>query len=275
MATCINCNNEINTPYCPHCGQRNPVKGISFSNLWSDFASRTYGFDGMFPRTLRDLTLRPGDVARAYIEGNRVKYYGPVGYFFLMITLYLLLASLLGIDLVEFTMKSGLVDSSQQGEGQQEISKAINLWTNDNLRLVSFVVAVFTVFFTWLYFRKSKLNIIQSSVLIFFVSGHVLWMSFALLIIYRISGFVLSASWQLLFSTSFLIFALANFYTYQARWKVIIKGILVYITAYTCMILIVIGLLVLRLSTDKEFYEKLRPKNNKEKPTASPATLSQ
>jgi len=59
--------------------------------MYHDFQARIYGLDGMFPRTLRDVTLRPGQASRTFIQGNRVKYYGPVGYFFLMITVLLLL----------------------------------------------------------------------------------------------------------------------------------------------------------------------------------------
>jgi hypothetical protein len=63
MTTCINCNANVETPYCPACGQPNPPKKISIKNVWNDFVSRTYGFDGMFPRTIRDLTIRPGAAA--------------------------------------------------------------------------------------------------------------------------------------------------------------------------------------------------------------------
>jgi hypothetical protein len=70
MPACINCNIEVSTPFCPTCGQKNAVKKITIANMWSDFLSRVYGFDGMFPKTLRDLTLRPGLAARKYIEGT-------------------------------------------------------------------------------------------------------------------------------------------------------------------------------------------------------------
>jgi hypothetical protein len=262
MATCINCSREVETPYCPQCGQRSPVRGINFANLWADFAARIYGFDGMFPRTLKDLTIRPGQVAREYIAGNRVKYYGPVGYFFLMLTLYLLLASMLEIDLVDFTMKSSPA-TSQQGAGQREISLMINQWVNGNIRTVSFIIALFTVFFTWLFFRKSGYNLIQSAVLIFFVNGHIIWISIASLFVYKLTDFVLPASVSLLASIAFLVFAYTNLYNYQKKWKVAIKGLLLYIVSYVTMIVIVTFYIVYASFHDKETFDKLRPSNNK------------
>src|SRR6187397_2984313 len=98
---CLNCRQPVTSRYCGSCGQSNPPKRLNLKTLWFDFQSRVYGFDGMFPRTLKDLTLRPGAVTRSYISGNRVLYYGPVGYFFIMITVYLLLASLIDVDLSE------------------------------------------------------------------------------------------------------------------------------------------------------------------------------
>lgn len=104
---CINCQQEVSDNYCSHCGQRTHVKRISLREGWNDFWARVYGFDGMFPNTLRDLTLRPGVAARIFISGNRVKYYGPVGYFFLMITVFLLLLDLLNIELADFLKEMG------------------------------------------------------------------------------------------------------------------------------------------------------------------------
>src|SRR5688572_4844803 len=98
---CINCSTESDGKYCPTCGQRMTVKRISFREGFYDFGARIYGFDSQFPRTLRDLTIRPGVAAKRFIEGNRAMYYGPVGYYFLMITVMFLVASILGIDFTE------------------------------------------------------------------------------------------------------------------------------------------------------------------------------
>jgi Protein of unknown function (DUF3667) len=95
MNQCINCHAETTGKFCSNCGQRMTVKRITFREGWNDFWARIYGFDGMFPNTLRDLTVRPGKASQLVIDGNRVKYYGPVGYFFLMITLLCLVGSLL------------------------------------------------------------------------------------------------------------------------------------------------------------------------------------
>lgn len=271
MANCINCNEEVSTAYCPSCGQRNPVNKINVANVWSDFVSRTYGFDGMFPRTLKDLTIRPGQVAREYIKGNRVKYYGPIGYFFLMLTLYLLLASLLEIDLVSFMMQTNPSNVEAQGGGGQEVVRQVTSWTIDNMRIVSFFIALLTVFFTWVLFKKSKYNFIETGAFVFFVTGHTMWPSILLLIAYKLSGFVLNSSYLLLLSIGFMIFGFVSFYTHTSKWRIILRGILVHILSYLTFTIIIMGLFIYKVSTDKEFYEKIKPSNNKPKIEQSPS----
>lgn len=98
--SCIIAGTSVAMDYCPNCGQKKSVtKRITILALFRDFINRIYRFDGMFPRTLRPLTIRPGEVARSYINGIRVKYVGPVGYYFLTLTFFLLVVPLLDIEL--------------------------------------------------------------------------------------------------------------------------------------------------------------------------------
>ncbi len=222
------------------------------------------------PRTLKDLTIRPGQVAREYIIGNRVKYYGPVGYFFLMLTLYLLLASLLEIDLVTFMIQTNPTNVETQGGGVQEMVREITQWTIDNMRSVSFFITLFTVFFTWLFFKKSKYNFIETGVLVFFVTGHFMWVSIVLIVIYKISGFILNSSYLLLSSIVFMIYAFVNFYNHLSKWKIIIKGVFVHIFSYGALIIFIVAVFIYQVSHDKELYEKIKPSNNKPKVEQSP-----
>ena len=160
--TCINCSAEVLSTYCPTCGQLQTVKRLSIKEGWNDFWARVYGFDGMLPRTLRDITIRPGVASRKYIEGNRVAYYGPVGYFFLMVTLIYIVASLFNIDLVEF-MKSasytGLQPKAKVGIGQERMIQATMKLASDNLKILSFImIPIFAFFGRYIFFQKARIE---------------------------------------------------------------------------------------------------------------------
>lgn len=253
----MNCGTPVATAYCSSCGQPYPVKKLNLVTLWFDFQSRIYGFDGMFPRTLKDLTIRPGEVARAYINGNRVRYYGPVGYFFIVLTVYVLLASLLGVDLTEFTMAQNPVDPSVSGQGQIEASKTINIWIIENMRLVSFLIALWTVPFLWVLFKRSGYNIVETSVLVFFTSGHAQWLTIIFMLVYAFSGYAVGIGVSLILTFVYIIFGYCSLYTFQAKWKIVLRALLATVLSYFFLIVVVtiIGFFI--------FKEQLRPSNNR------------
>jgi hypothetical protein len=262
---CINCGEEVNSAYCPSCGQKNPPKKLNLLTLYGDFQARIYGFDGMFPRTLTDLTVRPGQATKAYIEGNRVRYYGPVGYFFLMITVYLLLASILNIDLVTFTKASMPDFGASQSEGQQQLYDFMMKTMNDSLRISSFIMALLIGFFSWLFFRKSGYNFIENAILIFYVNGHILWLSILSLITYKAAAWTVDYNLQLLITIVFTVYAFVDFYRHQNRVKVILKGLLVFATSYLFLILIAIGMMIVYLINNPDELEKMKPSQGRVK----------
>jgi len=152
--TCINCGQIANGNYCSSCGQRTNVKRINLKEVWHDFWSRVYGFDGMFPRTLRDLTVQPGVVVQTYINRNRIKYYRPVGYFFFMISLCLLLFSIIDLDYMEYMkgMQSRLAGDQYQAKNFQKISRFVT----DNIKIFAFLIIPFQALSAQYFFFKKE-----------------------------------------------------------------------------------------------------------------------
>jgi Protein of unknown function (DUF3667) len=153
---CINCQTEVSSKYCPQCGQPCPPRKITLGHMYHDFQARIYGFDGMFPRTLKDLTLHPGRASKKFIEGNRMKYYGPVGYFFLMATVFLLIMGLMDLNVMDFLKaagKYGIQESINPGASQNKFSQEVVKFAADNMKLMSFAVIPFQAFcFRFLFF---------------------------------------------------------------------------------------------------------------------------
>lgn len=255
--------------FCSHCGQRTNVKRITFKESWYDFWSRVYGFDGMFPRTLRDLTLRPGLAARKFIEGNRVLYYGPVGYFFLMITLYLVMASILGIDIKDFIVdrQSGFIEQPKSDSGIAQFSRKVMETVADNIRLVAFVVIPFYAFVArYFLFRKSGFNFMEHMVLPLYVMGHIFWINIIGLFVYKFSGSLIFNSIQSLAIILFLGFAYTGLMQHQAKWKAFIKGIFVYVMGQIMWIIFVaiitVIVIVILYYIDPQILEPLKPSRN-------------
>jgi predicted RNA-binding Zn-ribbon protein involved in translation (DUF1610 family) len=248
---CINCNQESTGNFCPNCGQRTITRRITFREGWNDFWARIYGFDGMFPRTLRDLTIRPGVATRKFIEGNRVLYYGPVGYFFLMITLMLLLYDLMGISFLDVMKATGQSMSTGEPQTQNQavfMQKALQA-ISDNIKLFFFAWIPFQAFASrYIFFRKANLNFIEHTLLPLYVMGHNLWMNIVLGAIYAINGQYYT--WiPSLISFLYFGFAYSTMMTYQSRVKAFFKGIGVWLISYVLFILsfMILALLIVLL----------------------------
>lgn len=237
--TCINCQTESDGAYCPACGQRMEVKRINFKEGWQDFWARIYGFDGMFPRTLRDLTVRPGAAARTFIEGNRVAYYGPVGYFFLMITLFLLVLSLLGLDYSDFlkgAQQSLLIESKDT-----EAVRLMQRFVADNMKLVAFLAIPFQVITArYIVFRSSGFNFLEHSVLPFYTMGHQYWLSIVGAVYFSLFGNLINPLVDTVLTITYFAFAYTSFITYQSKWRSFMKGILVFFISYTMFVAFIV-----------------------------------
>ena len=234
--TCLNCNQETSGNFCSNCSQRTAVKRITFKEGWHDFWARIYGFDGMFPRTLRDLTIRPGVAATRFIGGNRVLYYGPVGYFFLMITLMLLVYDMMGISFLEVMKASGQVMVKTDTKNQEVFTQKIFQAISDNLKIFFFLFIPFQAFAArFVFFRKAGFNFMEHSILPFYVMGHDLWMNIVLGVVYAINGKYYT--WTAFITFFYFGYSYATMMTYQSRVKAFFKGIGVWLVGYTLLIL--------------------------------------
>ncbi len=265
--TCVNCGAETTGSYCSNCGQRVTVKRLTFREGWNDFVARIYGFDGMFPRTLRDLTIRPGVASRRFIERNRVQYYGPVGYFFLMITLMYLVASLLGIDMVDFLKSAadtGLQQDIKEGSGQEKFMQEIMKLASDNMKLVSFIIVPIQAFYSrYMFFRNSQLNFIEHTVLPFYTLGHMYWISILSLLTYSLFGQFIWNWLQMIIGIGYFGFSYANMFTYQSKVKAFFKGLGIYLMAQITLTIITMIVVILLIIFDPDVYELLKPSNNR------------
>jgi len=267
MNQCINCQAETAGKFCANCGQRTSVKRITFREGWNDFWARIYGFDGMFPNTLRDLTIRPGKASLLFINGNRTKYYGPVGYFFLMITLLYLVSSLLDVPITEFmksTSKAANLEPPKAGSGHEKFNEAILQFVSDNLKFVTFLFIPAQAFISrYLFFRKSNLSYIEHTILPFYTQGHVYWVSVFSLIFYKVSGAFFSGVATMVLTIVYVGYAYSNLFDYQSKLKAFFKGIGVWLFSYFLLMIIFIVGMIISLIINPDLFEMLRPSNNR------------
>ena len=76
--SCANCAEPLAGEFCSHCGQQAIDLHRPISALFSDVVGDILNLDTRLLRTLRPLMLKPGQVARDYIAGQRVSHVPPL-----------------------------------------------------------------------------------------------------------------------------------------------------------------------------------------------------
>ncbi len=89
---CLNCGTRRLGEFCHACGQGSHVHR-SLGAIWHDLAHGAFHFEGRIWRTLPLLVLRPGELTRRYVHGERARFVSPLALFlFIMFVLFAMLS---------------------------------------------------------------------------------------------------------------------------------------------------------------------------------------
>lgn len=92
---CLNCGTPLLDNYCHHCGQKDIPKRQTLGELWINFISSFWSYEGKFFATARYLITRPGFLAQEYNAGRRERYFHPARmYVFISFIFFLLMVTL-------------------------------------------------------------------------------------------------------------------------------------------------------------------------------------
>lgn len=237
---CINCGTQLIGNFCHTCGQKSHVKRISIKNFFEDYVSRLFGMDTNFLRTLRDLTFAPGKVGNTFVNGNRVKYIGPVGYFFLINTFFILTFSLLDIDIKTFLTLSSerIVNAPTLGAKDEALRSSLMGIVSNNLKVLEFLIIPFIALWARAFYKKSKLNFFEHSVNALYVQGHMVFLKITGVFLYKFAGFILNP-YLIFINLLYFIWSCFGFYNVKGI-KNIFKSTFLFILSFASFILFVV-----------------------------------
>jgi len=88
---CLNCGASLIGTYCAACGQKAHVHR-SMRGFMHDFVQGLFNFEGKIWQTLPMLAVKPGEMTRRYIAGERARFVSPVGLY--LFTVFAMFAAL-------------------------------------------------------------------------------------------------------------------------------------------------------------------------------------
>ena len=99
---CLNCGTRLLGEHCHRCGQAGHVHR-TMGAIGHELLHGVFHFEGKIWRTLPMLALRPGELTRRYIAGERARFVSPLALFlFSVFLMFAIVASLPGAGFSEF-----------------------------------------------------------------------------------------------------------------------------------------------------------------------------
>ncbi|HMJ69640.1 MAG TPA: DUF3667 domain-containing protein [Cyclobacteriaceae bacterium] len=129
---CLNCGTKLEDLYCHHCGQKDIPRRQTLGELFSNFISSFWSYEGKFFLTTKYIFLKPGFLAVEYNKGKRESYFHPARmYVFVSFLFFLLFFSLPDAD-------NDAADAGLSEEEKKELANVVldsSFVSGDSLRV--------------------------------------------------------------------------------------------------------------------------------------------
>lgn len=157
---CKNCNTEVNSKFCPDCGQPTNLKRIDGHYIIHEI-EHVLHFERGILYTIRELITNPGQNIRNYLSENRSRLVKPVIFIILTSLIYTLISHFFHIE-EEYVNYKGL-DESATG--------TILKWIQSNYGYASILTGVFIAIWLKVFFKKYGYNFFELLIMLCFVQG--------------------------------------------------------------------------------------------------------
>ena len=237
MTTCVNCGRDVDSQFCPDCGQNTIVLPITWKGVIISISSRWLGMDNRFARTFINLTVRPTIVINEYLAGNRVKYIGPISYLIVMTALYILSFNVFGISTAEFMQNAAETFGSAEVNGDLEATQKQQVFIGNylsifssNMRLMVASIIPFIALGLSIFYRKRR-NYLENFLLVSYLSSHLLWLSIIMVGLTSFFGFGFF-SITFFISISYYVWVIGSLDTVGEPIRKYFKAFLCWIVSY-------------------------------------------
>jgi Protein of unknown function (DUF3667) len=232
--TCANCAATLvpDARFCSHCGQKTPTRRLETKDLLHDFIHALTHVDHSVWALLRGLIIRPGRIAREYVDGHRKRYFGPFVFLVVMVGLSTLLIQSTGF-LVAISGSTNPVSGFVQR----------------HVNLVMLAQVPILALYCTLIFRRDKLFFAENAVLVAYLSGirSLFFLVIELPLYYAVGGGAegrIATAAYLLLWTFYFGFGASQFYHGHRAWS-FAKGVAAAVLTWaTTVALIAIGAFV-------------------------------
>ena len=158
---CKNCNTEINSNFCPNCGQPAVIKRINGHYIVHEI-EHVLHFERGILFTIRELLTNPGQNIKNYLLENRSRLVKPI--------IFIIITSLIYTLTIHFFHIEDQYIKIDTGNTETNLTKIFK-WIQDHYGYSNIMIGVFIAFFIKIFFSKSNYNYYEILILLCFVMG--------------------------------------------------------------------------------------------------------
>lgn len=157
---CKNCNTEVNSKFCPDCGQPTSLKRIDRHYIVHEIEHILH-FERGILYTIRELITNPGQNIRTYLSENRSRLVKPVIFIIITSLIYTLTSHFFHIK--EEVINFEVSDKSAIG--------SVLKWMQGHYGYTSILTGIFIAIWLKLFFKKYEYNFYELLIMLCFVQG--------------------------------------------------------------------------------------------------------
>lgn len=143
---CKNCNKDINSRFCPDCGQPTSLKRIDAKYIVHEIEHMIH-FERGILYTIRELTINPGQNIRRYLTENRSRLVKPIIFIIITSLIYTILNHLFHID------DSYVKFEDAKGESPSAVGEIVK-WVQEHYGYANIIMGIFIALWLKLFLRN-------------------------------------------------------------------------------------------------------------------------
>lgn len=216
---CKNCNKEVNSKFCPECGQPTNLKRIDGKYIIHEI-EHVLHFERGILYTIRELSTNPGQNIRNYLLENRSRLVKPIIFIIITSLIYTILNHL-------FHIEDGYVKFQEAKDETSSTVASIVKWVQGHYGYANIMMGVFIALWVKVFFKKSNYNFFEILIMLCFVMGMGMLIFSIFVIVQGITHFNLMTIAGVI-GVAYCVWAIGQFYD-KKKPVSYIKGLFAYI----------------------------------------------
>ncbi|MEZ4777168.1 MAG: DUF3667 domain-containing protein [Bacteroidia bacterium] len=168
---CRNCGHTVNDQFCSKCGQKSNVSRINFTNFIDEVSQSLLQIDKGFFYTLKELSVRPGNTLKEYLDGKRISHFKPIAYLLTLSTVYFFITKVTDQNTLIGDLVQGWMNGASELHSNVEIPNIASWFLANYAYTALLLLPIFSLasYIAFLTFQKTYL---EHVVLNAYITGH-------------------------------------------------------------------------------------------------------